>query len=1227
MEKLESVRTGENGSQTATRSPGSISTEGNSAVFLTNEEISAGKCLPAVSPTSFETLHSLMQEIQSNGGVDPVVWKKCEVRWRQLFQLVEKQYQEQIHAQQEQYQCQIQLIQEEIKALMQLQSKSACELRSIQNSASRRPCIAASFASSQTCSSTPADDHSELTVRSSTQHVEPFILFDSQESRKQPKLFNAQQANSSSFTLSSGYGTTSAFNSDHTKPEFSSRTSEEPIIRHSASMSEEADLLESEHLRESLSSSLNLNIKRKGSLLLSCDDRPSLHSNDKTLNGVQSTEESPGVNLVKDNEKVSCLSGDQENTDRLLMSWAQKSKLKKQKSKSAQVVNLETGPNCNSTQGMEQGAAQQTTPEQFPATCGSSSHSFYLMNENDSPSSVMSEASGIAYWKLDENELYHALPQSIDNGLSSVFFQDGPKNKVKSDGVWPQPSLKDLYHKKQRENLNVVNWTSSSSQPSETRSPPEVWTLDPTLHMRPEQQNCEFRQYYLSSASGSRDTASPDSILGSSHRRSESDSLSHTNSLSESQSSMMLGDSSDKNGFHSEMCKNLPGSQYSQTSRSLFSGEHNTTQNSAVSQSEDADASSSTLTPPSPVRQPELPTRVLGLPDHGLHVSSFEDPLRMSMVRQNLKEKHARHLADLRAYYDAEIKSLKQQLETASRPAELIAMEKKYQNLKNRCEQLERALTEARRHIQEVENKNRVLEMQMADWPERYGALSTTAEALQQRVDELRTANKEKDNTISRLQSRLKSLEESFEKSYKLSDDKEAKMKQEQKMMQDLLSEYDSLGKEHERVKDSLNITENKVIDANTRILELKRTVSKLEAQIKQLEYENATKVRHGADSHKRASGSGLFHQPDVFQSPTKEPSSDVARRKWLISGAEYSIFTGQPLESNSNNVENNTQETCLPGRRYCSPSEKDCSPKEATPTKGVLKKGCETSYAPIMKALKDLDEAKANKNKRMQLAVQPSSDTEDSSNTFRTRHQTVGFADSQNHSPEKSKEVKSKRHSSCNSPRSSSLPPTSRKGTPTSTPTKREMMIAPVSVKSSPKRSPKENLSPGFSYLQSRDENTVTRFDVKLDDLDTVPLAGPRMGSPRKRLQFASIENSEAVNGAAVCRAAWEDRSVTFYNEKHSNILQTPYETELTYRARVDSLAETERLFDELTREKQQIEAALSRIPRSGGRMTLQARQEKEAMEDRLEKINHDLGLIRMTLKRFHILRTSANL
>lgn len=197
--------------------------------------------------------------------------------------------------------------------------------------------------------------------------------------------------------------------------------------------------------------------------------------------------------------------------------------------------------------------------------------------------------------------------------------------------------------------------------------------------------------------------------------------------------------------------------------------------------------------------------------------------------------------------------------------------------------------------------------------------------------------------------------------------------------------------------------------------------------------------------------------------------------------------------------------------------------------------------------------------------------------------------------------------------------------------------MLAPVSVTYSPKRSPRENLSPGFSHLLSKNENTVTRFDILLDDLEAGPSSTLQHNNPRKRLQFLSLDDvegrqhsgvrnnscAESINTGMKKATEWDERSAT----QKSEPVPLPCEGEFKYAARIATLADTERLFDELTQEKQQIEAALSRIPCSGGRMTLQARINQEALEDRLERINRDLGSIRMTLKRFHVLRTSANL
>ncbi|XP_022453553.1 M-phase phosphoprotein 9 isoform X5 [Monodon monoceros] len=487
----------------------------------------------------------------------------------------------------------------------------------------------------------------------------------------------------------------------------------------------------------------------------------------------------------------------------------------------------------------------------------------------------------------------------------------------------------------------------------------------------------------------------------------------------------------------------------------------------------------------------------------------------------------------------------------------------------------------------------------------------------------MRTSNKEKDNTIIRLKSRLQDLEEAFENAYKLSDDKEARLKQENKMFQDLLGEYESLGKEHERVKDTLNKTENKLLDAHTQISDLKRTISKLEAQVKQVEHENMLSLRHNSKTPMRPSRANTL------------ASSDVSRRKWLIPGAEHSIFTGQPLDTRDSKADSQPEDTCLAG--YHSPLEKDPSPG-SSPTSLLIKKQRDTSDTPIMKALKELDEEKVFKNWGTQT------EKEDTSNKLVTPRLTDTSVNA-SRSPEKGAQQRQKRFNSA-SQRSSSLPPSNRKS---STPTKREIMLTPVTVAYSPKRSPKENLSPGFSHLLSKNESSPIRFDILLDDLDTVPVSTVQRPNPRKQLQFLPLDDSEEkkysekttdihVNHSSSpeplpsgvkkvsVRSAWEkNKSVSYEQCKPAYV--PPQGNDFEYTAKIRTLAETERFFDELTKEKDQIEAALSRMPSTGGRITLQTRLNQEALEDRLEKINRELGSVRMTLKKFHVLRTSANL
>lgn len=48
---------------------------------------------------------------------------------------------------------------------------------------------------------------------------------------------------------------------------------------------------------------------------------------------------------------------------------------------------------------------------------------------------------------------------------------------------------------------------------------------------------------------------------------------------------------------------------------------------------------------------------------------------------------------------------------------------------------------------------------------------------------------------------------------------------------------------------------------------------------------------------------------------PVKSPA-DVARRKWLVPGSDYSIFTGRPLENNYSASGDGFEETHLQPRR-----------------------------------------------------------------------------------------------------------------------------------------------------------------------------------------------------------------------------------------------------------------------------------------------------------------------
>ncbi|XP_032458241.1 M-phase phosphoprotein 9 isoform X6 [Phocoena sinus] len=1071
-----------------------------------------------------------MQELHNSGKTDSELWKDCETRWLQLFNLVEKQCQEQIVAQQEQFHNQIQRIQKEIKNLVKLQT----------NNASWASCDRSSL-SRQISSESQMGFFSENNERNESVISYP----KSKEPEMQRETSMSQpDCNVDSSSVSSGYGTfcVSELNT------YKSKDAQEFM----------------EHAEVS-KGQFGAPVVQKESLVDGVKNQSFyIHTNEEFCASLkEDTPIFPGEfehSFLGENKISEAYSGKTDNKS--ITSWAQK--LKQSQPKRA---HKEEG--CSKPmQGNEQ--TKKSPIEKSDFTAATHSRAFYLSKPDESPNCWMSDSgTGLTYWKLEEKDTYHSL--------------------------------------------------SGTPAASTDTSPSQVLTLDPTLHLKPSQQISGIQPHGFLNALDDRISFSPDSVLEPSMAsHSDIDSFSQASHVTSQLSGFPRYPSSTKVS-PVDSWKNHAFQNESRTS-STFPAVYTVGSNDISVNS--VDEENTGLVPFASVSQSQLPVSTASGVAECISLTSLEDPVILSKVRQNLKEKHARHIADLRAYYESEINSLKQKLEAKEIPA-VEDWKKTNQILVDRCGQLDSALNEATSRVRTLENKNNLLEREVSDLRERFSAASSASKILQERIEEMRTSNKEKDNTIIRLKSRLQDLEEAFENAYKLSDDKEARLKQENKMFQDLLGEYESLGKEHERVKDTLNKTENKLLDAHTQISDLKRTISKLEAQVKQVEHENMLSLRHNSKTPMRPSRANTL------------ASSDVSRRKWLIPGAEHSIFTGQPLDTRDSKADSQPEDTCLAG--YHSPLEKDPSPG-SSPTSLLIKKQRDTSDTPIMKALKELDEEKVFKNWGTQT------EKEDTSNKLVTPRLTDTSVNA-SRSPEKGAQQRQKRFNSA-SQRSSSLPPSNRKS---STPTKREIMLTPVTVAYSPKRSPKENLSPGFSHLLSKNESSPIRFDILLDDLDTVPVSTVQRPNPRKQLQFLPLDDSEEkkysekttdihVNHSSSpeplpsgvkkvsVRSAWEkNKSVSYEQCKPAYV--PPQGNDFEYTAKIRTLAETERFFDELTKEKDQIEAALSRMPSTGGRITLQTRLNQEALEDRLEKINRELGSVRMTLKKFHVLRTSANL
>lgn len=367
----------------------------------------SGKTGPSVIQGTVEVLTSFMQELRNSGKTDSELWKNCEARWSQLFSLVERQCQEQIAAQQEQFHNQIQRIQEEIKNLVKLQTSSAswvsCERSSSSNRAS---------SGSQMGFFSESSERNESVV-SSPKSKEPDCNVDSS-------------------SVSSGYGTfcVSELNTDKSKD--AQEVMEHPDV--SKAQYGAPDLQTDSLVGGMKSKKCYLQTTREfcDSLKEECSIFPGEFEH----------------NFLEENKISEVYSG--KTNSKSITSWAQK--LKQNQPKRAHV---EEG--CSrSKRGSEHSKKLPVEKSDFaavPHACA-----FYLNKPDESPTAWVSDSgTGLTYWKLEEKDLYHSLPDTLEKTFVPTPSTDlSPRQVLTLDSALPMKPSPQVSGAQPQDFLNAL---------------------------------------------------------------------------------------------------------------------------------------------------------------------------------------------------------------------------------------------------------------------------------------------------------------------------------------------------------------------------------------------------------------------------------------------------------------------------------------------------------------------------------------------------------------------------------------------------------------------------------------------------------------------------------------------------------------------------------------------------------------------------------------------------
>ncbi|XP_055862432.1 uncharacterized protein LOC106052172 isoform X1 [Biomphalaria glabrata] len=537
------------------------------------------------------------------------------------------------------------------------------------------------------------------------------------------------------------------------------------------------------------------------------------------------------------------------------------------------------------------------------------------------------------------------------------------------------------------------------------------------------------------------------------------------------------------------------------------------------------------------------------------------DDVLSPRTRINLREKHAKHLADLKAYYEEELQELRQLL--AARVDRLGAdgsrssmtagdkiLSSENQELRQKCKELQDMLHDSRIENRELQQKIQGLEIRASDYAGRFDTAQAQVLSLKTRLEEVTEFAKEKEALAAEVELKHKKTIEALQMSFKKEKELSESLHNAKITIQRLVDKYETLEKDYALIKDSLAATEEKLFTSRSEAMDSSSKLTRLEHEVKQLKHDNEVLKHERAiacsnqmlkTSYEEAyspSTSGFDRSRPVYSSPAK------ARTR----SADGSQFSNTSPESEADL--DYIRSPILRAERELRNLQKSFSTQDFTPK--LQKKFYGSEVTPRKSGV--LSSSKSLSN---------------------------------GHLPAQDPHTKlSSPHSRLSKPGDETPPRTPLKGGYT----------------------PSKDVSKGGARVQRESRVRSSPSSKKLCNENGL--------SSEQALE-------KVKSGEIVSRPAWEDvyTSLAAPSRQDSiagKLAALNSSREMMIKERIQNIHNLERKYDELSQEKKKYESALNRLPAQGHR------GEKDKLEAELDRVDKELGSVRMSLKRYHVLKST---